>query len=175
MRMRVLLTALALTALLAGPASLAPGAERSAKRDTPVRRSPDLWATVNVCDTTAHPNEIGIRGSMPGLGRRASLSMRFQVQYLAKVDGKWHNIDANADSGFQKVGVASRRVLESGWTFKFLPPPGGGSHMLRGAVTFVWRINGRTVERVREITQAGHRSTTGADPPGFSAATCQIS
>ena len=30
----------------------------------------DLWATVNVCDTAAHPNEIGIRASMPG-GKRA--------------------------------------------------------------------------------------------------------
>ena len=26
-----------------------------------------------------------------------------------------------------------------------------------------------------EITEAGHRSTKGADPPGFSAAICQIS
>jgi hypothetical protein len=46
---------------------------------------------------------------------------------------------------------------------------------MRGAVTFVWKRHGRTVLRLREITEAGHRSTKGADPPGFSAGTCQIS
>jgi hypothetical protein len=142
---------------------------------TPIEKSPDLWATVNVCDTVDHPDQIGIRGSMPGLGRRSSLFMRFQVQYLAKADGKWHNIAEKADSGFVKLGVASKRVLESGWTFKFLPPPDGGAHTMRGAVTFEWKVKGRIVKRRREVTEAGHRSTKGADPAGFSAAICQIS
>ena len=140
-----------------------------------VSRSPDLWATVNICDTTAHPDVIGIRGSMPGLGKRSSLFMRFQVQYLAKSDGKWHNIQQNADSGFQKLGVATSRVIESGWSFKFLPPPGGGAHTLRGAVTFVWKRGGKTVRRIRKVTEGGHRSTKGADPDGYSAETCLIS
>lgn len=150
----------------------APGTGHAA---TPVERSPDLWATVNVCDTEAHPNRIGIRGSMPGLGRRrASLYMRFQVHYLARADGKWHNIEEKADSGYVKLGVARNRVLESGWTFRFLPPPDGGAHTMRGAVTFVWKRHGRTVKKRREVTEAGHRSTKGADPPGFSSAVCQI-
>lgn len=136
---------------------------------------PDLWATVNVCDTPAHPNKIGIRASMPGIGRRAQLWVRFRVQYLAKADGKWHNIETNADSGYRKLGVSTRRVIESGWSFTFLPPPNGGAHTLRGAVTFVWKRDGRTVRRLRELTEAGHRSTRGADPPGYSAATCLIS
>lgn len=159
--------ALAAAALLLAPAT--------ASAAPPVERSPDLWATVNICDSANHPNKMGIRGSMPGLGRRASLYMRFQVHYLATADGKWHNLEAKGDSGYQKVGVAKKRVLESGYTVSFKPPADGGAHTLRGAVTFIWKRKGRTVERVREITQAGHRSTKGADPPGFSAAICQIS
>ena len=160
-------------ALAAGALLLAPATASAAV--PPVERSDDLWATVNICDTPAHPNKIGIRGSMPGLGRRASLYMRFQVHYLSASDGKWHTIEANGDSGYVKVGVASKRVLETGRTFRFLPPPDGGAHTLRGAVTFVWRRKGRTVQRVREITEGGHRSTKGADPEGYSAAVCQIS
>jgi hypothetical protein len=118
---------------------------------------------------------IGIRGSMPGLGRRSAEFMRFQVQYLAKADGKWHNIQQNADSGWQKLGVATNRVVESGWSFKFLPPPGGGAHTLRGAVTFRWKRHGKTVRTLRRVTETGHRSTEGADPPGYTAETCLIS
>lgn len=175
--MRLFLSILSISALLAVPFAGADDAPRSPrKKPAPLKNSPDLWSTVNVCDTEAHANEIGVRGSMPGLGtQRASLYMRFQVQYLAKADGKWHNIEENADSGFRKLGVSRNRVLESGWTFKFLPPPDGGAHTLRGAVTYVWRVKGRQVRRIRETTESGHRSTAGADPPGFSAATCQIS
>ena len=160
----------------AQPDGQAAESKREATPVVPLKKSPDLWATVNICDTEANQDKIGIRGSMPGLGtEKASLYMRFQVQYLAKADGKWHNIEEKADSGYRKLGVSRHRVMESGWTFRFLPPPDGGAHTLRGAVTFVWRVKGRQVRRIRETTEAGHRSTVGADPPGFSAATCSIS
>ena len=143
-------------------------------RDRAVERSKDLWATVNVCDTPARPDVIGIRGSMPGSGRRETLEMRFQVQYLDRSDGKWHNLDSGADSGFVRVGVSRRRTLESGYSFTFAPPAGGGTSTLRGAVTFRWRRGTRTVRRFRELTEAGHVSTRGADPRNFSAATCEL-
>ena len=167
------LTVMVRAALLIAALAFPAGAPAATPVD--VAKSPDLWATVNVCDTERFPDRIGVRGSMPGLGRRASLYMRFQIHYLAKADGKWHNIEEKADSGYVKLGVAKNRVLESGWTFKFLPPPDGGAHTMRGAVTFVWKRNGRTVKKRREVTESGHRSTKGADPPGFSAAICQIS
>lgn len=181
--MRFLATFLAISGLLASAAfgsAIDGRGSQTAKRKKATApslgKSPDLWSTVNVCDTELHPNEIGVRGSMPGLGtQRAALFMRFQIQYLAKADNKWHNIEAKADSGFRKLGTSRNRVLESGWTFKFLPPPDGGAHMLRGAVTYVWRVNGRLVRSIKRKTETGHRSTAGADPPGFSAATCSIS
>jgi hypothetical protein len=163
--MRLLMT-VALALALAAPA---------AARTPDVRSSPDLWSTINVCDTAAHPDTIGIRGSMPGIGRRAALWMRFQVQFLARADGKWHNLDASADSTWKKLGVARNRVIESGQNFTFLPPADGGAHMLRGAVWFKWMARGRVVRKLREITEGGHRSTAGADPAGYSGAICQIS
>ena len=45
------------------------GGGAGARRPAPAH----LWATVNVCDTRARPDTIGIRGSMPGLRRPATL------------------------------------------------------------------------------------------------------
>ena len=139
-----------------------------------IEDSPQLWARVNVCDTEQHPDVIGIRASMPGSGRREALWMRFAVQYRSPDDARWHAVGDGADSGWQRVGVSVTRRVEAGWNFRFLAPQ-RGEHVLRGAVTFRWTRDGRTVRRLREITVGGHRSARGADPPGSSAATCRIS
>jgi hypothetical protein len=133
----------------------------------------DLWATVNVCDTAAKPNTLGVRGSMPGMKHKATLRMRFRVQYLAP-DGRWLIVRRNADSGWQKVGTRRGGRVESGWSFTFAPPK-SGDIVLRGVVYFQWRRSGKVVQRARKITEGGHVSTIGADPPGFSAGTCRIS
>ena len=86
-------------------------------RPWPVRargRAPEPWATVNRCDTTAHPNQIGIRASMPGLARRTRMFMRFRVQYQ---DGDRVADDrAVADSGWSRVaqGPARRATTPAG-------------------------------------------------------------
>jgi hypothetical protein len=133
----------------------------------------NLWATVNVCDTAASPNTVGIRGSMPGLKGKATLRMRFRVQYLAP-DGRWRTIRRNADSHWRTVGRRARGRVESGWSFTFAPPAAGGENVLRGVVYFQWRRAGKVVRHARRITEGGHVSTGGADPPGFSAGTCRI-
>ena len=33
---------------------------------SPASATRHLWATVNVCDTAAHPDMMGVRGRMPG-------------------------------------------------------------------------------------------------------------
>jgi hypothetical protein len=161
-----------LAALLAalGPASA------GAKKAPPISETKRLWATVNVCDTVGHPDSIGIRGSMPGSGDRAEdMFMRFQVQYYTAQDGLWHNLGPGADSGFVEVGSAKSRTRQSGRTFTITPPrPGSAAYLLRGVVTFEWRQDGEVVRRARKRTSANHPNTTGSDPPGFSAATCQI-
>lgn len=163
------LAALAALLLLAVPAS---------GRDW--RDSRRLWATINVCDTARHPGTVGIRASMPGLrGRRRArhvrMYMRFQVQYFARADRKWHNIASGADSGFIRVGSARRRVRRSGYDFRFAAPPEDlYSYVLRGAVTFQWRHGRHVVRHVRERTQGRHPTRAGSDPRGYSAPICEI-
>lgn len=142
-------------------------------KPTDLSKSEDLWATINVCDTRANADTIGIRGSMPGLGNKTSkLQMRFQVQY--RVDGDWKFARRSADSGWQTVGRTIRQVVESGQNFTFLPPTDGGTHELRGLVRFRWIRGGETRRYQQRYTEPGHRSTAGADPKNYSAGTCEI-
>jgi hypothetical protein len=121
-----------------------------------------LWATVNVCDTAAHPDEIGIRAALPA-GRAG---VRFRVQYREAASGRWRWVKA-ADSGWHRA----RRARESGWSFEVA---GDGTRILRGVVNYRWKRKGKVVRRARRVTELGHRSTAGADPPDFSAATRRI-
>jgi hypothetical protein len=127
-----------------------------------------LWATVNVCDTPAHPDTIGIRASMPGAPRRAHASMRFSVQY--RTPNGWRAV-SHADSGWRRVGTTHGAAIESGWSFQFKPQP----VTLRGVVRFRWRRNGHIVRHARRTTTAGHDSRPAGDPPGYSAASCALS
>ena len=114
----------------------------------------DLWATVNVCDTAAHPDEIGIRASMPGGKPKSRLQMRFRVQYRDLSDGRWRAV-RDADSGWRRIG-RGRAVRESGWSFEVA---GEGTQILRGVVTYRWMRAGRATRRARRVTEGGHRST----------------
>ena len=104
LRVRVSIVSLPLRLAAAGAAVLLVLPAAAQARRNPVN-SPLLWATINVCDTEAKPDTIGIRGSMPGLKRKATLYMRFRVEYLGtETDGKWHLVTTNADSGWKKLG-----------------------------------------------------------------------
>ena len=151
-------------------------ATASARTDGSITHSKRLWATVNVCDTVGHPDSIGIRGSMPGSGDKAeTMFMRFQVQYFTPSDRLWHNLGAEADSGFVEVGSARFRSRQYGVTFTITPPQTGKApYVLRGAVTFEWREDSQVVRRARTRTSARHPNPAGADPAGYTAATCSI-
>ena len=154
-----------------------PGAELTAEKKRPKRvdlkTSKHLWATINVCDTAAHENTVGVRGSMPGLGHKPSKQqMRFQVQYRTD-DGDWRHAGEDADSGWQNVGRTVRQRVESGQNFTFVPPD-EGAHRLRGVVRFRWLKRGETVAYQLRLTEAGHKTTAGADPKGYSASSCSI-
>jgi hypothetical protein len=136
--------------------------------------SPDLWATVNVCDTPGKPDRIGIRGSMPGTGKKGEMFMRFRVQFFDATKKSWRVVrDSDADSGYISAGSSRFKVRQTGATFHFTPPA-GGSFRMRGMVDFEWRAKGRVAKSTRRYTEAGHKSVSGADPPGFSASACKI-
>ena len=134
------------------------------------RQSPPTpWATVNLCDTLKRPDTIGIRAAMPGTPRGTRMAMRFRVQY--KSDDGWHDVKG-ASSGWQPAGVAGGLPAESGWSFSFAHPR--SPVVLRGMVRLRWR-KGATVVRQAELpTEAGHRSSAGADPASYSTATCTL-
>jgi hypothetical protein len=131
-----------------------------------------LWATVNVCDTAAQPDTIGIRGSMPGTGRRTDrMFMRFTVQFQAS-DGGWQALSTGGISEWEAVGHGAWAARQAGFSFQVRPP--AGSVRLRGLVRFEWRRAGRVVRREIRATEAGHRSTAGADPAGYSRGVCVV-
>jgi hypothetical protein len=133
-------------------------------------RNYEPWATINVCDSAKQPDALGIRASMPGTPRGARLSMRFRVQYRDR-DGDWVDVKG-ADSGWRRLGTGRSGPVESGWSFKFEPP--SDAVVMRGVVRFRTR-RGDSLPRHAEVaTEAGHRSSAGADPVGYSAATCTL-
>jgi hypothetical protein len=169
------LAAAALTAIaLATPLEGAAPALAAKRHRVNVHRSKLTWATINVCDTKAHPDTVGIRASMPGTGVRSErMFMSFRVQYR-DAKGHWLFVPGVA-SGPRDVGSAAARVRQSGFDFPFVRPPGSSSTVVRGAVRLEWRRHRRAVATVRIHTTAGHSTAAGADPPGYSAATCRIS
>jgi hypothetical protein len=162
MRRAPIILALVATLLLPGDASAA-------------KRAPEVWATVNACDTKARPNQIGIRGGMPGLARQSRMYMRFRVQFQNS-EGEWKTLKSSrlSDSGWGRIAVGKRGEHDAGWTFEFKPPASGGAHVLRGVVSFEWRKGRRVLMRSKAFTEAGHPGTYGAEPADYSAATCEI-
>ncbi len=133
-----------------------------------------LWATVNVCDTEAHPDTIGIRASMPGSRSGQEVRwMRFVVEYFSKPDDRWYRLSDGGDSGWLRVGKG-RRPRQFGRSLR-IEPPDGGRVLLRGRVLFQWRTeSGDVLQRASRRTRRGHRSDAGDDPRGYSAETCAI-
>ena len=153
------------------PATAAMG---SPPRPADARRlahSRSLWATVNVCGPADRPHALGVRGSMPGGNRRGErMYMRFSVQYRSPRTARWHH--TQSASRWIDVGPAASVARESGYEFVFRPSAAG--YLLRGTVDFQWRRGRHAAVTLRLHTSAGHRSQAGADPVGYSAATCTL-
>ncbi len=135
-----------------------------------------LWATVNLCDTAAAPDTVGIRASMPGNGTRQRLYMRFEAQWFDASRQRF--VASGASSRWIHVGSARFRSTQSGFSFQFAPPPPGTEFTMRGLVRFEWRAQREAgqvvVRRASRVTRGGIAGVEGGDPPGTSAATCVI-
>jgi hypothetical protein len=136
--------------------------------------SRELWATVDVCNPKDQPNTIGIRGSMPGDGHPKDLMyMRFRVQYLDAAKKEWLNLSKGGDSGMLKLG-SSALTRQGGFSVELAPVAGTPSFTLRGYITYQWRRGATVLQSATRLTTSGHTSLAGADPRGFSAATCKL-
>ncbi|MHB8243705.1 MAG: hypothetical protein ACYDHN_17185 [Solirubrobacteraceae bacterium] len=135
--------------------------------------SRELWATIDVCSPTDQPNTVGIRGSMPGdKNPRDKMYMSFRLQYL-NATGQWVDLASGSTPSYVTVGGATA-PREGGRSFQLVPVPGKPAAKLRGVVDFQWRRNKKVLLTAVRATVAGHASVAGADPAGFSAATCLI-
>jgi hypothetical protein len=134
----------------------------------------NLWATVNVCDSPNHPDDVGVAARMPGGARGYRMYMRFYVQFL---DGdEWRFVKEGGKSPWVLAGSDKFSWIERGWTFSFDPPPAGTSYTMRGFVRFEWRRGKRkVVKRTHRYTSGGHPGTAEADPKDYSARDCKMS
>ena len=137
-----------------------------------VLQSRQLWATINICNPKDQPDILGVRGSMPSDGHsRDKMYMSFRLQYLNSTTKHWADL-AGSTPSFILVGSGAAR--QGGQSFQLMPVTGRPAFMLRGLVEFQWRRGKMVVVSTRRPTTAGHVSLAGADPTGYSAATCQI-
>ncbi|MGH2903024.1 MAG: hypothetical protein ACRDK7_05490 [Solirubrobacteraceae bacterium] len=137
-------------------------------------QSPQLWATIDVCNPADQPNTVGVRGSMPGDEHsRDAMYMRFRLQYLDSSTKLWIDLPNDAESGYVAVGAAES-ARQSGRSFQLVPVAGKPAVTLRGVVSFQWRHHGKAEYTVSRPTTAKHDSLAGADPKGFSAAECSL-
>ena len=155
--------ALLLTLTLALPAPAAAG-------------DADLWATINICDTEAYPNVLGVRASMPGNRTRQKMWMRFRATYYDRATETWHRIPGDSQSPWVEVGGARPRARQAGRRFMIEPPLPTSTHVVRGVVKFQWRrrMTGEVVRRERRVTLAGHPTGSYGDPYDHSAGLCEI-
>jgi hypothetical protein len=134
----------------------------------------DLWATVNVCDTSLHDNMMGVRASMPGDGDHTRMYMRFIAQYYDRSKQLWSEVQGSGVSKWIFVGSGIYARRQGGYTFAFDAPTNGKTFVLRGAVDYKWTKGRRIVRTAHVLTKAGHQGTKGADPAQYSAAICEI-
>lgn len=171
-----LATALAVTTAFAAPgvaaAASATKAPSRTQIQTALRRakaSPQLWATVNICNTKHHPGVIGIRAQMPALGFAATMRMRFEVDYYSG-QAKGYQPVPGARRPIN-VGVQKTGLHQEGVQFAF--PKHSGQ--LRGTVEFLWASGQRLLGQATESTTRGHPGADFGDPAHHSAPQCVIS
>ena len=151
-----------------------PAKGKLAAASSALLRSRQLWATIDVCNPFDQPDMIGIRGSMPGDGTpRDAMYMRFRLEYLLAATKRWMPLATGVEPVYVSVGTA-KSARQAGRSFQLVPVPGKPPFTLRGVVSFQWRRGASVVLSTSRPTSAGRQSLAGADPAGFSAATCLI-
>lgn len=142
--------------------------------------SKELWATVDVCNSPHHPNTVGVRGSMPGDGNtRDKMYMSFRLQYLNTVSNVWVDVPTSSAPTFSSAPAfvsvgAGATARQGGTSFQLVPVVGRAAVRMRGVVDFQWRRGRKVLQSTSRPTTPKHKSLAGAEPKGYSAATCLI-
>lgn len=176
---RRLLALLPVLAVLLPAAALArgraPRARSLAQRgsDPTLLRSPELWATIDVCNPPKQSDWIGVRGSMPSDGNaHDKMYMRFALEHLSAVNA-WSEVDHTPWErvALKHAAAAGTQGLQAGEAFELGVPKG----TWRGRVDFKWVRGATVLQMASRLTTRGREVTEGAEPAGYSAASCKIS
>jgi hypothetical protein len=146
MTRRIVTIVLAVGALLLAPAG---AMARTASH-------PDLWATVNLCDTPSKPGAVGVRVSIPREKGAPQQWARIRLQWFDGTARAWRLVRSGGDAGFARIGIGTR-LVQGGTTFTFPLPEPGSRIVLRGLVDVEWRDGTEVVDHARLNTTAGHR------------------
>jgi hypothetical protein len=167
--------AVAAGTLLPSGALASPGRRAALAVDAPALfRSRLLWATIDVCSPADQRDTVGIRGSMPGDHQaHDTMYMRFRLQYLNPSTKAWTDLSKGASASFVDVGTGAD-PRQAGRSFRLSPVAGQPAFTLRGIVSFQWRRGKSVIAQTSRATSPGRRSLAGADPAGFSTASCTI-
>ena len=95
--------------------------------------------------------------------------MRFRLQYQ---DGdRWRYVKGADSAGGSYARARAARSSPAG---RSRSARSRARSTFRGRRALQWRRDGEVVRRAHRVTEAGHVSTGGADPEGYSAATCSM-
>jgi len=171
---------------------------RRSENDTDDR---PFWATVNICDTAATPNGLGVRTSVPGNGTSERIFARYTAQWWSSDEQKWLTVGGSGVTDWVYLGDAAMSSRQAGWTFRFVEPPEGTTYVMRGVVEVQWRQQAQAARRARRarharrahghrrahkaqgvqvvrertlLTKTGMKHVQGGDPAGLSKAMCLI-
>jgi hypothetical protein len=151
-----------------------------------------FWATVNICDTAASPNAVGVRTSVPGNGTDERIFARYTAQWWSAAAQEWKSVGGSGVTDWVYIGQADMSARQAGWTFRFVQPPSGTTYVMRGVVEFEWRASVSAARRARKarkahraqrmavvrqrtlLTETGMKGVQGGDPAGTSKAMCLI-
>jgi hypothetical protein len=133
---------------------------------------PDLWATVNLCNTPSKPGAVGVRVSIPHEESGPQQWARIRLQWFDGQARAWRAMRSGGDAGWARIGIG-KRLVQGGTTFTFPLPAPGARMVLRGVVEVQWRDGTTVVDRARLRTTEGH------DAPGdrhrrMSRSSCEI-
>jgi hypothetical protein len=151
-----------------------------------------FWSTVNICDTEASPNALGVRTSVPGNGSDERIYARYTAQWWSGAQQEWRTVGGSGVTDWIYIGDAGMSAQQAGWTFRFVQPPAGTTYVMRGVVEFEWRDQVRAARKARKsrrarksqrvsvvrqrtlLTETGMTGVQGGDPAGTSKAMCLI-
>ncbi len=172
MRRALVTTVLAAAALYPAAPGLAAtvGPAQIAHAVRTAEHSHSLWATVNICDTKAYRNDLGVRGQMPSLGFSSSMFMVVQVNYWSAGQRKFLPIQSNLATTRLSLGRSTNGLQQDGAVFPFSAHTG----RLNATVTFIWSRGGKVIGQTVRRTTAGHKDADHGSPAHYSAAQCQI-